>query len=98
MEHMGTPRRAAPAMWNPQCEEGAGGGAASANVELGLIKYPRIVTLFFLHRLIKAPRIMSFFWGRDSCSGIFFIVIVYFFPFEFAEICLSYRLLDGDFY
>ena len=29
-EHMGTPRRAAPAMWNPQCEEGAGGGAASA--------------------------------------------------------------------
>ena len=29
-EHMGTPRRAGPAMWNPQCEEGAGGGAASA--------------------------------------------------------------------
>ena len=29
-EHMRTPRRAAPAMWNPQCEEGAGGGAASA--------------------------------------------------------------------
>ena len=23
-EHMGTPRRAAPAMWNPQCEEGGG--------------------------------------------------------------------------
>ena len=33
------------------------------NVELGLIKYPRIVTRFFLHRLIKAPRIMSFFLG-----------------------------------
>ena len=28
----------------------------------------------------------------------FFIVIVYFFPFEFAGICLSYRLLDGDLY
>ena len=40
---------------------------------------------------------MSFF-GRDSCSGIFFIVIVYFFPFEFAGICLSYRPLDGDIY
>ena len=25
-------------------------------------------------------------------------VIVYCFPFEFAGICLSYRLLDGDFY
>ena len=40
---------------------------------------------------------MSFF-GRDSCSGIRLIVIVYFFLFEFAGICLSYsRLLDGDF-
>ena len=36
---------------------------------------------------------MSFFYSRDSCSGIFFIVIVYFFSFEFAGICLSYRLL-----
>ena len=56
------------------------------------------MSLFFLHRFIKAPRIMSFFFGRGSCSGIFFIVIVFFFPFEFAGICLSYRLLDGYFY
>ena len=56
------------------------------------------MSFFFLHRLIKAPRIMSLFFGRDSCSGIFFIVIVYFFSFEFAGICLSYRLLDGDIY
>ena len=41
---------------------------------------------------------MSFFFGRGSCSGICFIVIVYLFLFEFAEICLSYRLLDGDFF
>ena len=53
------------------------------------------MSLFFLHRFIKAPRIMSFFGVRGSCSGIFFIVIVFFFPFEFAGICLSYRLLDG---
>ena len=30
------------------------------------------MSLFFLHRFIKAPRIMSFFFGRGSCSGIFF--------------------------
>ena len=41
---------------------------------------------------------MFVFFGRDSCSGICLIVIVYFFPFEFAGICLPYRLLDGDFY
>ena len=67
------------------------------NVFLGLI-VPQNSDVFFLHRLIKAPRIMSIFLGRGSCSGMCFIVIVYFFPFEFAGICLSYRLLDGDFY
>ena len=25
---------------------------------------------------------MYFYWGRGSCSGICFIVIVYFFPFD----------------
>ena len=30
--------------------------------------------------------------------GYFLNVIVYFFPFEVAEICLSYGLLDGDFH
>ena len=36
---------------------------------------------------------MSFFFG-GVVVVFFFIVIVYFFPFEFAGICLSYRLLD----
>ena len=46
------------------------------NVDLKYINAPRIM-IFFLHRFVKATRIMSFF-GRGSCSGIFFIVIVHF--------------------
>ena len=53
---------------------------------------------FFPAQINKGPQNNVFFFGRDSCSGIFFIVIVYFFPFEFAGICLSYRPLDGEFY
>ena len=49
---------------------------------LRFINPPRIMTLFFLHRFIKAPRIMFFLGGRGSCSGISFIVIVYFFHFD----------------
>ena len=37
---------------------------------------------------------MSFFLGGVVVVDFFLIVIVYFFPFEFAGICLSYRLLD----
>ena len=53
---------------------------------------------FFPAQIYKGRQNNVFFFGRGSCSGIFFIVIVFFFPFEFAGICLSYRLLDGDFY
>ena len=44
------------------------------NVVLGLIKYTRIVTLFSLHRLIKAPRIMSSFFGGVVVVGYFVLL------------------------
>ena len=40
---------------------------------------------------------MSFFFAGVVVVD-FLIVIIYFFPFEFAGICLSYRPLDGDVY
>ena len=78
---MGTPRRAAPAMWNPQCEEGAGGGAASATWRGGGREGVSVRDIKgggadgVLHRLRRTPMWMLRGWrtqgrGHGSVDGV----------------------------
>ena len=53
------------------------------NVALRFINHPRIMTVFFPAQIYRGPHNNVFFVWRGSCSGICFIVIVYFSPLSF---------------